>query len=71
MTSRARLWAIVAVSYISARVLVRLVTVGAARIDLPFAVELIVVPVAQIAALELVAAVAWRHALRDEDSCES
>jgi hypothetical protein len=66
-----RLWAAVAVAYVSARVLVRLITVGALTMDAPFIAELVVVPAVQVAVLELIAAWLWRGALNDEDSCAS
>lgn len=71
MTSRMRLWAVVAVAYISTRLTVRLVTAGALTFDLPFVCELLIVPACQIAALEAVRAWLWRGALTDEDSCGS
>lgn len=71
MTARLRLWAVVVVAYISARVLVRALTAGVIIIDTAFLAELVIVPAAQIAALELVTAWLWRGALDDEDSCAS
>jgi hypothetical protein len=71
MTARMRLWAVVAVAYVSARVLIRVLTSGALAMEAAFIAELVIVPAAQIAALELVRAWLWPGALDDEDSCAS
>jgi hypothetical protein len=56
---RVRLWAVVFVGYVGARIVVRIAVLHVLRIDAAFAAELLVVPVAQIAVLEALARTIW------------
>lgn len=71
MTRRLRLWTVVVVAYVSARLLVRLLTTGAITVEASFLAELAIVPAAQIAILQVIAAWWWPRALSDGGSCAS
>jgi hypothetical protein len=71
MTRRMRLGAVVVVTYVSARLLVRLLTTGAITVEASFLAELVIVPAVQIAILQVIAARLWPGALSDGDSCAS
>ena len=58
--TRARLWTALVLAYVAVRLLVRLTTAGA-YINTPLVAEIVIVPVAQIIAFEvLAAAFGWR-----------
>jgi hypothetical protein len=71
MTRRLRLCAVVVVAYVSARLLVRLLTTGTITVEASFLAELVIVPAVQIAILQVIAAWLWPGALSDGDSCAS